>query len=227
MRCSGESKSSGARSSDVGCICDCHRPGDTQTEVLVASLYVSKKYGKHQESPRDEFTSKKIRLRITPQHLMAPLPFSDPISRTTQAGLFLSYALTPPHALALNIKEPKISGKVEGGIDPSSSGLRLRLRLRLRPPHNDISLFRRQHDERPNFPVFAVGDESDHLATLCPNRREGILGPVGRPARPTILFHRGPFAHADGTVLTTDDRIDGQERRFLSGSRGQSAPAGA
>lgn len=50
---------------------------------------------------------------ITPQHSHGTLPFSDPISRTTQAGLFLSYALR--HAGWLGYKGVE-------NIDKSSRG---------------------------------------------------------------------------------------------------------
>lgn len=83
----------------------------------------------------------------------------------------------------------------------------------------------RQHQphERPDFPIFAVGDESHHLATLCSDRRGGIPEPVGRPSRPTMVLRRGPFTHANRTISAKDDRIDGQGLYLLSGRRGQGA----
>ena len=134
-------------------------------------------------------------------------------------GLFNSFSYAPlaRRTVWLEYKGDEDFGKIEHTIHPSSSASQACAPTATTIPH----LASRQHHERPDFPIFAVGDESDRLATLCVNRREGILGPVGRPARPTILFHRGPFAHANGTIPSRDNRIDGQGHYFLSGGRGQ------
>ena len=85
------------------------------------------------------------------------LPFSDPISRTMHTR---GYSFHTRYAswVGLNIKELKMFDNVVGTI----------IILTLRE-HYLGSLFGSKHG-RPNFLIFAaVGDESHHLATLCPN----------------------------------------------------------
>ena len=69
----------------------------------------------------------------------------------------------------LDIKVLKISTKVvEGTIihflkHPLRRGPQTRI-----PPR--LTFRRQQHERSPNLPIFAMGDESHHLATLCLNR---------------------------------------------------------
>jgi hypothetical protein len=94
---------------------------------------------------------------------------------------------------------------------------------RLSGPPGRPSLDSPRPHERPDFPIFVVGDESHHLASLCSNRREGFPEPVGRPRRTTMVLRRGPFTHANRAISAKDDRIDGQGLYLLSGRRGQGA----
>jgi hypothetical protein len=75
--------------------------------------------------------------------------------------------------------------------------------------------------ERSTFTVVTMGDRSDPVATVFPNRQESFFEPLGRPRRSTAVFHRGPFTPQNGTISTKDSRIGGNGLTLLCSSRGQ------